>query len=219
MRESPLLPIVIVALAAAPLGAPLGAQLDRPRVAFEPALTPWIGVRNFGTRVVDPIVGSYKLKGSLALGLRGDRPLTRRTGLLVDLSVAPLSGQEGAIRGGSTTFDADIIVLAADIGIGGRLKPAAPVFFYVGGGVLRASKYAIPRTPGAPVEPQGSFAVGYDGAQHGRWNFRAVYGGHFVRPADPGTADASGKSLAYDWDLQLGARYAFRRVSPDGSMR
>src|SRR5687768_918215 len=96
MRAS--LSLLLVVLVA----SPARGQLDRVRRAFEPAVGFWVGISTFGNRLLVPAQANYRYNSSLTLGARADVPLTRRTALLLDLGVAPISGQRVSAAGGST---------------------------------------------------------------------------------------------------------------------
>jgi hypothetical protein len=206
-------------LAAAGLATPAGAQSpDVQQRAFERAITLWVGVAGFGERL-SSLVAEARYKGSVVAGAQLDLPLTRRVGLLAAGSVAPFSGQrtQSAI---SSQTEGNALVYRADAGLGWRFKPAVPVFFFGGGGVVGASKPAYPGFGGSTLEPEAAVAVGYDRAGSGRWNFRAVYASYFVFPSAPSANDWTGggtapearpKSVSYDWTFQLGARRSFGR--------
>ena len=199
---------ILPALAAVALGAP-PAEAQGPRRAFEPALTLSISAKQFGTRL-DDATSEFRYKSSAGLSVWTELPLTRRTGLLATANLTPFSKQR--VEGGAADNVAvygDVVTYGADVGLAARLKPSAPVFFFLGGGLVAASESAHPDDDGGAVEPQGTFAVGYDARRRGPWNLRAIYVGHLVIPADGNVPDASPASTAYDWSFQLGGRYTF----------
>jgi hypothetical protein len=201
---------ILPALAAVALGVPPAeAQAAGARRAFEPALTLSISAKQFGTRL-EGAGAEYRYKNSPGLSVWTELPLTRRTGLLATVNVTPFSKQrvEGGPADNVAVYDR-VVTYGGDVGLGARLKPAAPVFFFLGGGLVAASEYADPRDDGGVVEPQGTFAVGYDARPRGAWNLRAVYTGHLVMPADGNLPDTPSASTAYDWSFQLGGRYTF----------
>ena len=211
-RSHLLAPVAAIALAtsaARPLTA--HAQFSGARVSFEPALTTWLGPMLFGHRLKQG--GSEAgYRSSIALGARGEYPLSRRTGLMVNVALAPFSRQQTETAETDRAIWGKAVVYRADAGVSFRFKPTAPVFFYAGGGVVGATKYAWPveaDISGTPIDPQAAFAVGYDGARRGRWNFRATYAGFVVFPTASGS-QVEAKATAYDWSVQLGARYALR---------
>src|SRR5829696_9935183 len=135
----------LVALALAVRAAPAGAQDERPRRAFEPAVTLSASVTLFGQRSSDPF-GTFNYKNSAGVGVWGELPLTRRTGLLALATFSPLSGQRQEQENNNSLIDDDVLSLAVDVGLGARLKPAVPVFFLVGAGVHTATRYAKPQS-------------------------------------------------------------------------
>ena len=204
---------LLPALAAVVLGATVAeAQAERARRAFEPSLSLTLSPRLFGTRVESP-TADFSYKSSVGLSLWGELPVTRRTGVAAALTVSPFSKQRSDGSASNVALYESVVLYGADVGLAARLKPAAPVFFFLGGGVVAASRSAAPLAEGSVVEPQGTFAVGYDALRRGPWNLRAVYTGHVVRPADPeldpDVTDVSAASTAYDWTFQLGGRYTF----------
>jgi hypothetical protein len=194
------------------------AQIARTAPAFVPALSPWIGVTSFGARqAFASRDASYR--GSLTVGVRGDLPLTRRLGLLGNVSLSPLAKQRTEDPFG-TQLHEGVTIVRADAALGWRFIPRAPVFFFGGGGILAATKPAFPQFDESVVEPRGLFGLGYDRASAGRLNFRVVATGFITAPADPdpGSYVGSGevpvlviKSTTFDWALEVGARYTFSR--------
>lgn len=212
--------VAACALAAALPAGPARAQFGTARRAFEWAVTPWIGASGFGTRYTTPGFGT-RYSSSLAGGLRGDLPLTRRLGILANVEVAPFARQKTSDESGSAVLTARTYLWRGDVGIGWRFKPVAPVFFYAGGGVVGASRPSYPGFIGSVLDPQAAVGVGLDRPSTGRVNFRAAYTAYFVFPRDltatdwAGSAPAphpSAKSGAYDWALQFGLR--IRRRPP-----
>ena len=207
---------ILPALAAVVLGAPPAeAQAERARRAFDPALTLSISAKQFGTRL-QGANSDFRYKSSAGLSVWTELPLTRRTGLLATANLTPFSKQRVENSADNVAVFGRVVTYGADVGIGARLKPSAPVFFFFGGGMVAASDYADPADDGGVFEPQGTFAVGYDARRRGPWNIRAVYMGHVVRPAEGNLPDTSPASTAYDWSFQLGGRYTF---GPSGSPR
>ena len=200
---------ILPALAAVALGAtPAEAQAERARRAFEPALSLTLSANQFGTRLEGPSA-EYRYKNSAGLGVWGELPITRRTGLLATANVAPLSKQRAEGANDNVAVYGSVLAYGADAGIGARLKPSAPVFFFLGGGVVAASKIADPNDDGSVFEPRGTVAVGYDARRRGPWNLRALYAGHLVVPGEGNLPDTSAASTAYDWSVQVGGRYTF----------
>ena len=201
---------LLPALAAVVLGAHAAeAQAERARRAFEPSVSLTFSPKLFGTRLEGPGGDEFSYKSSVGLSLWGELPVTRRTGLLAAVTASPFSKQRVDGGAGNVVVDQTVVLVSADVGVGARFKPAAPVFFFLGGGVVSASRYAAPQADGGSVEPQGTVAVGYDARRRGPWNFRALYTGHVVKPADPEAPDISPSSTAFDWTIQLGGRYTF----------
>ena len=172
----------------------------------------------FGDRYADGNA-RYRYSSSLALGVGGDWPLTRRSGLLLDVTVAPLADQSQEI-GSERFLGTRAFAWRTTLNLGWRFKPAAPVYFAAGGGVFGATKPAEPNTSGSVMEPEGTFTVGYDGKRLGNWNVRGAYVGHLVKASVPdGSAStATAESISYDWVLQVGLRYS-PSVATAGSPR
>jgi hypothetical protein len=200
----------LVALALAARAAPAGAQDARPRRAFEPAVTVTGAVTLFGERLT-ALNSNFGYKNSIGVGLWGELPITRRIGLLGLATISPISAQREEGANANTAIYRDVISVAADAGLGARLKPAVPVFFFVGGGVHTATHYPNPEADGVAVEPQGTFAIGYDALSRGRWNVRTAVVAHLVKPADPGGVDL--KSAALDWAFHVGGRFALSSIT------
>ena len=214
MRRSLLVPMLLVC------AAPSAAQIARTAPAFPPALSPFIGVTSFGDRqALGSREASYR--GSFTVGVRGDLPLTQRVGLLGNVSLSPFAKQRTDDPFGRSLHDR-VTVMRADAALGWRFIPRAPVFFYAGGGILAATRPAFPEFDESVIEPRGLFGLGYDRAANGRWNFRVSATGFISKPAepDPGSWIGPGevpvlrvKSTTFDWALEIGARYTFRRGS------
>lgn len=169
-----------------------------------------IGVSGFGNRSANSGGGTFSYKGSVVVGGRYDHPLSRRTGLLVGLSVAPLSQQRG--KGGSSVVLTEKLMIGiADAAVGFRLKPVAPIFFAVGGGITYATKPPANTATGAVSEPHALFSIGYDAPSSTRWNVRTVFTNRFVIVADDSDLNTTSESSAYDWTFEVGGRYRFGR--------
>jgi hypothetical protein len=199
------LPATLLLLAVA---APASAQRERViRQAFAPAITPFLGAAGFGVRTVAVSDGAgFDYNNGLTLGVQLDRPLTRRTGLVGTVAVTPLSRVVGTRD--VTSADLDRTVVAGlDLGIAGRLKPAAPLFVYVGGGALLATKRAAGDTEGFGAEPRLSAGVGIDLMRFDRAGFRLLYLAHWAKPSTPDDARWTAKSTAFDQTMAVGGRY------------
>lgn len=210
------LPLLLSALGVS--AATAAAQIPRTASAFVPAISPWVGVTSFGARqALGTREASYR--GSITVGVRGDLPLTRRVGLLANVAVSPFARQRTEDDVGADLHER-VTVLRADAALGWRFIPRAPVFFFGGGGILAATKPAYPDFDDAVIEPRVLFGLGYDRQSSGPWNFRVAATGFFTSPAEPeplswvgggGVPPVQTESTAFDWALELGARYSFRR--------
>jgi len=212
-------PILLLVLLGA-VSAPAAGQIQRAAPAFEAAISPWFGITSFGQRQTSGnLEAGYR--GSLSLGLRGELPLTQRIGVLASVAVAPIAKQrvENPV---STELRERVTVLRADLALGWRFIPRAPVFFFAGGGVMRASLPAFPDFDHSVTEPRGLFGLGYDRPAAGRLNFRVTATGFLTQAADVDpnfwTAstpppDVASESTVFDWTVELGVRYRFRRGS------
>jgi hypothetical protein len=199
---------------------PAAAQIQRSAPAFPAAVSPWIGVMGYGTRQsAGGFDASYR--GSITVGLRAEVPLTQRVGVLGNASISPFAKQrlEGPA---STELRGDVSIARADLALGWRFIPRAPVFFYGGGGLIRASRPAWPDFDESVIEPRALVGLGYDKPAAGRWNFRVTGTAFFAKPADVDPLAWSGsgpvppvraKATAFDWAIELGARYRLRRGS------
>lgn len=183
--------------------------------SFEPSITPWIGSTFYDKRLSAPN-RKAGYRNSPTVGLRADFPITRRIGLIGGVSVSPMSKQLEESSFGSS-FVENVTAYRAEAGLGWRFKPTAPVFFYGGGGVFGATKYALPGTSGSVLEPMAAFGLGYDRASKGRWSFRAALTTYLVFPSAPDPPSDSpdlkieAASVAQDWALQIGGRYMLSR--------
>ena len=199
------------------VSVPAAGQIQRAAPAFEVAVSPWFGITSFGQRQTSgALEASYR--GSITVGIRGDMPLTQRLGLLANVAISPTSKQrvENPV---STELREGVTSVRADLALGWRFIPRAPVFFFAGGGVLRSSLPAFPDFDQSVTEPRGLLGVGYDRPATGRWNFRVTATGFITKPAETdasawtaGTSvpEVEAESTAFDWAVELGARYRFR---------
>lgn len=196
---------MLLLLAAA---APLPAQSDRViRQAFAPAVTPIIGAAGYGERTVAATDGTrFDYNNGLTLGVQLDRPLTRRTGLMGTVAITPLTRVVGTRD--IATADLDRTVVAGlDLGIAGRLKPAAPLFVYLGAGALLATKRPAAETDGFGAEPRATAGVGIDLMRRERTGFRLLYLAHWAKPSSPDDARWAAQSTAFDQTMAIGGRY------------
>lgn len=203
----PLLSVLAVLLLLA-AAVPAGAQ--RPRVfrrAFEPAVTTFFGATGHGDRTEDLLDGAaFDYNNGLAIGVQLDRPLTRRTALLGTVSFTPLS----RVIFTRETFTGRLdraMVAGLDAGFAGRLKPAAPLFAYVGGGATLATRRAARETDGFSVEPRASAGLGLDLVRFDKAGVRVMYLAHYVIPGTPDESRWVAKSSAFDWTAFVGGRY------------
>jgi hypothetical protein len=206
MKTNSLLVIAAAMLAPTVASAQTGPLL----LAFPRSGGATIGVSGFGTRSTNSGGGSFSYKGSLVVGGRYDQSLSRRSGLLLGLSVAPLSQQRGQ-GGSSVVLTERLMVAIVDAAIGFRMKPVAPVFFAVGGGITYATKPPANTATGAVSEPHALFAIGYDAPSSTRWNVRTVFTNRLVIVGDDSDLNTTSESSAYDWTFEVGARYRFGR--------
>lgn len=195
------------------------APAQRSARAFEPALTPWFGIGSYGNRQ-STSTQSAAYRSSITVGVRGDLPLTNRLGLLGNVGLSPFAKQRTETTVGASLHER-VTLYRADLALAFRFIPQAPVFFFAGGGVLGGSKPAMPDFDESVVEPRGLLGIGYDQPSSGRWNFRVAATGFFTSASEPdplnwsagGTApDVTAKSGVFDWAIELGARYRFRRA-------
>lgn len=185
--------------------------MPAPARAFPAAVTTAIGVAGFATRYAQ-VDTDHGFGSSLVISAHGDYPLTRRLGLLAEVMVAPLAKQRAEHPDFGRVVRDKIIIFGAHAGIGGRLKPGAPVFLEVGGGVSVATKHALPDADGQPVEPHAGFTIGYDASPFGRSNFRISYSGRVTAVATPDAADLEARSMAYDQVIRIGLRFVPSRA-------
>ena len=198
----------ILLLATALAALPAGAQTPRVRRAFEPALVPWIGVRSFGDRAKSVSGARAGYGGTFSVGAAVEVPLSRRTGFMADLHLAPSAGQRLEDDDGISTYE-NAMGISFSAALAARLRPQAPVFFFAGPGVLFMTKKAIADASGSTIEPMADFGFGYDAARVGGWNVRGIVHGFFVKPADPESPGFSATGSAFDWSVGIGARRSF----------
>jgi hypothetical protein len=198
----------ILLLVSALAALPAAAQTPRVRRAFEPAVTPSVGMRTFGDRAKSVSGARAGYGGSFTVGASLEAPLSRRTGVMADLHLAPSAGQRLEDDDGISTYD-NAMGISFSAALAARLRPQAPVFFFAGPGVLFMTKKSIADASGSTIEPMADFGFGYDGARVGRWNVRGIFHGFIVKPADPESAGFAASSSAFDWSVGIGARRSF----------
>lgn len=200
--------LACVAVATLLAAAPAGAQRVFSR-AFEPAVTPFVGISDYGYRAT---TGSARAEynNSLNIGIQGERPLSRRTALMGTLIVAPLTRVQARV-GQDDLFEYDrALSVGGDVGIAARLKPAAPAFGYLGAGFHAATRGMDPEgDDGMVFEPRGTFGAGLDLARRARTGVRILWLGHYTVPAAPQDAEQllRKKAGTFDWTLLLGFRH------------
>jgi hypothetical protein len=202
---------LLLLVAAGAIAIPARAQTPRVARAFERAATPWIGLRNFGGRAFSPLNGNASYSPSLAVGAMFDRPLGRRTGVVLDVHVAPLARQELSDDESSARFSR-VFAYGATAALAGRFRPQAPIFFFGGATILGATKRAIPGEDGGAFSPGATLGAGLDLARSARVGARIVYQAYFVKPPDTDAIGYRAESRATDWTLGIGARIALGRA-------
>ena len=213
----PSLSAAALALLAAITSASAQERVPPPATAFAPSITTSLGFAAFAPRYEAPVSRTeYSFGSSLAITARGDYPLSRRLGVSGELMVAPLAKQRLENPEFGRTVADNITVFGFHAGLAGRLKPAAPVFFQLGGGLTMATKHAYPDADGSAMEPHAGLTVGYDGGAFGRANIRVTYSARlaFVDAPDnlPDAATVEEKSSALDHVVQVGLRFVPSRT-------
>jgi hypothetical protein len=201
---------LLLLVAAAAIAIPARAQTPRVARAFERAVTPWIGLRNFGARAFSPLGGDASYSPSLAVGGMFDLPLGRRTGVLLDVHVAPLGKQDLSDESSVTQFSR-VFTYGATAALAGRFRPQAPIFFFGGATILGANKRAVPGEDGGAFSPGATLGAGLDLARTARVGARIVYQAYFVKPPDTEAIGYRAESRSMDWTLGIGARIALGR--------
>lgn len=214
-RAALLLAAGAVAVGAARAGAQSSLASSR---AFAPAVTPFIGVSDFGARTrgdyVDGADAEFDYNNGLALGVQVDRPLTRRTAFIGTLSVTPLSRVTAEVSTGIGELDRTVVA-GIDLGFAGRLKPAAPLFAYLGGGGVFATKRAAGETDGTSFEPRASAGLGLDLMRRERAGFRVMWIAHLAFPGTPDEARWVAESSTVDHTIILGGRFTLGPATGD----
>ena len=209
---------LLLLVAAAAIALPARAQSPRVARAFERTATPWIGLRNFGTRAYSPLSGDASYSPSLAVGGMFDLPLGRRTGVILDVHVAPLGKQEVSDDESSARFSR-VFAYGATAALAGRFRPQAPIFFFGGATIFGASERAVPGEEGAAFSPGATLGAGLDLARSARVGARIVYQAYFVKPPDTESIGYRAESRSTDWTLGIGARIALGRDGSGGATR
>jgi hypothetical protein len=198
-------------------GASAQERVAPPATSFAPSITTALGFAAFAPRYEEPATGrEYGFGSSLALTAKADYPLSRRLGFSGELMVAPLAKQRIEDPVAGRTVLEKMLVFGFHAGLAARLKPAAPVFFQVGGGMTMATKHALPDAEGSPIEPHAGLTIGYDGAPFGRTNIRVTYSARLAfaaLPDDvPDEVSIEKKSMALDHVVQVGLRFVPSRT-------
>ena len=209
----PSLSAAALALLAAAASASAQERVPPPVTAFAPSITTSLGFASFAPRYEAPASGvEYSFGSSLALTARGDYPLSRRLGFSGEVMVAPLAKQRIEHPETGRNVADNIVVFGFHAGLAGRFKPAAPVFFQVGGGLTMAPKHAFPDAEGSPMEPHAGLTIGYDGGAFGRANIRVTYSARVAFPELPDEVAVEKKSTALDHVVQVGLRFVPSRT-------
>ena len=193
--------------ATAATATPAAAQRSRiVRRAFDPSVTVLLGTSIFGERTTALEGGaSFDYNNGLVLGVQFDRPLTRRTALMGTVTVAPLSRVAATVQEAVGELDRTLIA-GLDLGFAARIKPAAPLFAYVGGGGVLATKRAAGDTDGTAFDPRVTGGLGVDLLRSERTGLRIMYLAHVVFPSTPDAATWEAKSTTLDHTIVLGGR-------------
>ena len=199
---------VIVASAVLFGASAASAQFTPPLQAFPRSAGVSVGIASFARRSTNSVGAQFSYKGSAVVTGRFDQPLTRRTGLLLGVGIAPLS-QQRAKGGQSVVLSDKLMIGILDAAIGFRFKPVAPIFFSAGGGLTYATKPPANSASGSVSEPHALLAIGFDSKSDGRWNIRTVFTNRLVFVADDSDLNTTSESSAYDWAFEIGGRYRF----------
>ena len=197
---------VILAAALMSVASAASAQSTHPLQAFPEATGISLGVSSFGLRSRSAAGAQFSYKGSVVVAGHYDHPLSRRTGLLVGVGVAPLS-QQRAKGGQSVVLSDKLMIGIADAAVGFRFKPVAPIFFSAGGGMTYSTKSPANGVAGTVAEPHALIAIGYDTKSDTKWNVRSVFTNRLVFVGDDGDTSTTAESSAYDWTFEIGGRY------------
>lgn len=200
--------VVAAMLMLAATAAPADAQRSRVlRRAFEPAVTPLFGLTGFGERTTDLQDNTrFDFANGMAVGVQVDRPLSRRTALMGTVVLSPLT-RVNATRGDQVGDLDKTLAAGLDLGIAARLKPAAPLFVYAGGGGVVSTKRAAGDTEGTGFDPRVTGGIGIDIMRSERTGFRFLYLAHMTFPGTPDAARWEAKSSAFDQTIVIGGRY------------
>lgn len=214
-RAALLLAAGAVTVGAARAGAQSSLASSR---AFQPAITPFIGVSGFGVRTrgdfVDGADAEFDYNNGIALGVQVDRPLTRRTAFVGTLSVTPLSRVNAEFSTGISELERTLVA-GVDLGFAGRLKPAAPLFAYLGGGGVFATRRAAGEMDGSSFEPRASAGLGLDLLRRERAGVRIMWIAHLVFPGTPDESRWVAESSTLDHTLILGGRWTVGAANGD----
>jgi hypothetical protein len=87
-----------------------------------------------------------------------------------------------------------------------RFKPFVPVYLFAGGGVARATRFAVSGASGTATEPELNFGFGVDPRRRGGTGLRLRYLASVAYPDDPHIPGVKARGPTYDWSLQAGLR-------------
>ena len=172
---------VALVLAAA-LAPPAASQVRPAREmrSFEPAFGVGLGVSRFGTRATAPGGTVYSYSSSVAIDAGGEAPITRRSGVLFNVTAAPLARARRKDPIAVLVTDR-VVVIAADAAVGWRFKPWAPAFLAAGGGWTYASRRAVEDDEGSGSAPHALLTIGIDRSIRSTTALRLRVTGRFVR--------------------------------------
>jgi hypothetical protein len=190
----------------------LPAQRPVPqRRGFEPSVTLMLDRRYFGGRLESHGTGTATYDAPFGFGVLGQWPLSRRSGVEVELVYHPDTRQRIREDFEERLSGSSIKHIAVRAALDWRLKPFVPVYFFGGGGVAQATRPAGQGLRGTMTEPELSFGFGVDPRSHERIGFRFRYAGFIVFPAAPDAPGVTARGPTYDWTWQAGLRVPFNR--------
>lgn len=188
-------------------------RAEPPTRAFEPSAIVSLSRRYFGGRQEVRSTATATYEAPLGVDVTVQLPWSRRVGF--DFGATLYAGtRQRADEGTDARVSADAFTHSAVRGaIAWRFKPFVPVYLFAGGGVARATRFAVAGLQGRATEPELNFGFGVDPRRHGGTGLRLRYLASVAYPADPHVPGVRARGPTYDWSLQAGLRLPLSRHS------
>ena len=181
-------------------------RAESPTRAFERAAIVSLSRRYFGGRQEAHGTGTAKYQAPLGIDITVQLPWSRRVG--IDLGATFHGGARQRLDEGTDVRISAVTLSHATVrgALAWRFKPFVPVYLFAGGGVARATRFALSGLQGNATEPELNFGFGVDQRRHSGTGLRLRYLASVSYPDDPHVPGVKARGPTYDWSLQAGLR-------------